>query len=85
MKFFSILLSLLIIFVLGFLFIKIIKILFPVLLLLFIVFVVTSLLKGKPAAPKPHASQKEVIKDVEIRVVDEASNEESKTFKKEKA
>lgn len=83
MKYVSILIFFLILFVLGFLFFKIVKFLFPFLLLLFIFFVIQALLKGKPEAPKPQAYQKEVIKDVEIRVVDETSQDDATTFSKE--
>lgn len=83
MKIFSFIFSLLIFLALGFLFIKIIKILLPFLLFLFIVLVISSLLKSKPTPPKPYAKQKEVIKDVEIRVVDEPTTEELKSLKKE--
>jgi Ca2+/Na+ antiporter len=78
MKIFSILFFFLVIFIVGYLFVKIIKFLFPVLLLLFVVYIISSLLKGKPAPPKSHAYHKEEIKDVEIRVVDEPTAEKSK-------
>lgn len=51
--------------------IKIIKFLFPVLLFIFIFFMISSLFKSKPKMPENKFHQSEVIKDVEIRVLDE--------------